>query len=227
MTTHELIIPQPDDDAEKLDKAAEYFHSVSDCAKLYLAATLKFIRDNDHYSTLGFKSFKEYLFERWLRSEAWATKLIGVYTKYCENLGYDPKDIQDISYAKLSMMQSHVTEDNATQTLEDMRTKTQKEISNSIKEKQGLLPNETVTKEKERTLKFTGPDDIIEVIKLALKAAAEEAQSEIPIKALEVMAASYLISSTLNDSDTDELEKMLCILEKAYGITIEWTRNAT
>ena len=212
------------------EQALEADRSRSNSSLLHAQALYEL---QDKYAELGYESFGEYVFENFGKSLAWAKKLIQIHLKFVVTLGRDQQELLDIGFGKLSKLASVVDTDNADEILEKAKNMSQQEIDHKIKEAKGLAVNETQTSDDKSTLKFSGPKEAMEVVKVALDLAALEyvhgtdrdPDKLIPFQGLEILAASYLVSNSL-DGPEENLAKLIKDLERIHSIKISYEKVA-
>lgn len=228
-------VDQEERDAKYWDSVAMMAENARCRSMLVYSEALYNLDREKGYIELGFDSIYEYVYDRFGRSRASTTQTIAVYKKYVIELGRTIDELVGIGIGKLSQMVAHVSQDTIEQDLDDMETLSQKEISDRLKEKEGMAPNETLEKDGDHRLVFKGPATMIDVVKVALDLAGEniangsdfyqERKDVPPLKSLEFICAVFLSSSDLDGNPYSTLDRSIESLQNIYGIKIKWEKE--
>lgn len=209
----------------KVRHFATEVNRMGDVAKIALSAAWKEVRDNEYWRGYGFQSFDQYIFEEFSYSKSTSDALIGIYETYVTTLGVNPTTLAKIPWYGLKAMRPYVNQDNVLQTLDKLETMTQQQIKKWVKDLQGLHPVESV-QDKKHTFRFScDSEEQAEIFREALEIAEKVSGSPIPAHNMEVIAADYLLSHAIDESNPDDkLAEWVKRLEKMFNVKITWEK---
>lgn len=186
---------------------------------LALAELLHIVKEERLYErwsdTEEFKSFEHWGSEVLNRGRALLYSMVSVYKNFVLSLDVDPERLRGIGWSKLAAVVAHVNKDNLEDLLTFLENHTLKETQKMVR---SLKPKEE-QKEVGKTYRFKTEADQAEVIDSALTIISELANTEIPGKQLEYLAADFLCSSGLDCRET-HLERCVDALERAFNVKI-------
>ena len=229
---------EQEDLAPKFEKDAQYWDQKAvkadgDKSRNLLAQieALHNLSEIKGFENLGFKTLAEYVFDRFGRSRAWLMQNLSIYRTFHKTLGISLDKMASIGPGKLSKLVSQVNEDNVIEVLDDAESKTQKEISDDIKAKNGLKPNETRQEDGQKTIRVKGPDTSIETIQTGIDSAKDlifkdteyyQSASEVSdVTALEAVCRDYVLNKDQFEHTESELDVTVRRLEEIYNVSIK------
>lgn len=181
------------------------------------------------YSDMGFGTMAEYVNSHFSRSKQWAEKLILIHDKFVENLNVPKEKLEEVTFGKLSILAAHINEENKEQLLDMACSITQKELCDYVKHN---FKEDKPKDEQNKSLRFKGPAEMVEVVETALDSAKEqlfniskqyEYINDVPdLAALEFVSSVYLTSASLDGNPYETLERAVQLLEHAYKVRIQW-----
>ena len=204
---------------------------------LVMGEILYILNENKGYEQLGsgYDTIYAYVKDKMSRSKSWTDALVRVHSRFRVELEVPIEELADIGYGKLNKVVSCTNEENVDQMLEMCRNSTQEQLGEYVKQQNGDV-DATSSDEPQHTIKIVGSETNLGGILTAMQIAREEyadnyqnvsAADVTDFSALEIMAASYITSRSLENDTNESIQNTLDEFARANNLKkIEWERNA-
>ena len=172
-------------------------------------------------------SVYQYVAKYFNKPKGTTDKWIRLHLVYEKEFNIPKSVLGKIGWGKLDITVSHITQDNKLEVLQDLENLTQKDLRMKYAKSQEDVESENLQFKPYRMEVFAddaGRENFDTAFDLAKKDYAAETSVKEELvsytQALEVITSSYLTNRPINDET--QLETLLCRIEKAFNIEIEY-----